>query len=137
MPSRRNHNPFNALLALALLLGSQLSPAYPAERITGVTKSQEEPAFQRVETGEGDLSLAITSQQAISLAVNRFEPSSDGFSLKHPQYEANFSSQGVLFAPRRSTLTWSWKLSAVSAGETPLPGVTQIAVSPIYSGIRQ
>ena len=109
---------FHALAALALLLGSLSGPPLAREQVTQ----------QRAPNLAG--ATRLTSEQAVAVAVNDLEPITDGYRLRHPRHTATFTPEGLQFTPRRGGPAWTWHLTAVTAGDTPLPGVRVGAVRP-------
>lgn len=72
----------------------------------------------------------ITPEQAQAAAMNDLQASGEGFILQHPRHEASFTPEGVAFRPRNGTLAWSWRLTAVEAGDVPLTGIELGAMQP-------
>ncbi|MCB9077895.1 MAG: hypothetical protein H6631_09905 [Anaerolineaceae bacterium] len=76
----------------------------------------------------------ISPEQAIALAVNQWIDTTDGYELRHPQYNTTFTPTGVSFTPRRSGVSQRWQLGNVLAGAEPLAGVEVGPVEPQREG---
>ena len=68
---------------------------------------------------------AISSDRAIAAALNAWEATADGWTLRHPRHTATFTREGIQFAPRRGGPTWAWRLTHAGAA-----GVTLGAAAP-------
>ncbi len=68
--------------------------------------------------------------EAIAAAVNDLAPTAGGYRLRHPHHTASFTPQGIAFRPHDGGPTWTWRLTAVTAGGNPLDGVAAGALRP-------
>jgi len=103
------------LLILGLLLALPASPGPLSVRATAPARPG---------------AAHLTSDQAIAAAVNDLEATADGYRLRHPRHTATFTPEGVQFTPRGGGPAWAWELTAVMAGDAPLPRVRVGAVRP-------
>ncbi len=59
--------------------------------------------------------LVVSTDQAILHALNKLRPTERGLELQHPRHNAEFTSEGVTFTPRRGP-GWHWELAEVRFG---------------------
>ena len=111
----RRQRILSGLLILGLLLTQAASPGPLSVRATAPARPG---------------AAHLTSDQAISAAVNDLEATSDGYRLRHPRHLAIFTADGVQFTPRHGGPAWAWELTAVMAGDAPLTEVRVGAVRP-------
>ena len=62
--------------------------------------------------------------------MNDLQAAADGYRLRHPRHLATFTPDGLQFTPRHGGPAWAWELTAVMAGNAPLPGVRVGTVRP-------
>jgi hypothetical protein len=110
-------------LALALLLDFPTGPLLVSGHAAMPTAAPE--------ASSTTVAAAVAPDQAIAAAVNDLESTSDGYRLHHPRHTATFSPDGVEFRPQGDGPTWTWHLTAVTAGDSPLAGVEAGAVRPM------
>ncbi len=121
-----------SVLAFVCLLALTFSLSY-AQR-----SAQDEGVAPSSPTGVAGPDLApsaamavpLTSDQAAAVALNNWESTTDGWRLRHPRHTATFTPEGVRFTPGQSGLAWAWHLTAVTAEDAPLTGISLDTVSP-------
>jgi hypothetical protein len=72
----------------------------------------------------------VSSERAVSKAINKLETTYDGFQLIHPRHVARFTPDGVLFTPKRGGPGWHWRLSKLGAKNQNLQGSNSNEVQP-------
>lgn len=73
----------------------------------------------------------LTADQAIVAAMNDLQVTADGYILRHPYHAATFTPDGLEFRPWTDGPSWTWRLAAVTAGDSPLAGIELGAVRPV------
>jgi hypothetical protein len=73
----------------------------------------------------------VTANQAITATLNNLQATADGYLLRHPRHTATFTPGGLVFRPWTDGPSWTWRLTAVTAGGNSLTGVDLGDIHPV------
>jgi len=76
----------------------------------------------------------ITSEQAITLALNDLVSTENGLTLDHPRHTAEFTAKGLHFTPKGGGPEWHWQLTYLGTEGSALVDVALDGIAPETQG---
>lgn len=120
------------LLCLAGVLPWLPASATPARVARPRTQRSPLPEGERAEPQPAPARL--TPAQATARAINRWQATPGGFTLRHPRHLVTFTAAGVQVTARRGGLQWHWQLTSVGTSAQPLAAVQLAGCAPAQEG---
>lgn len=106
-----------ALLLLAFSTTWQLRTKQSAERSLQSQPDRQTRIEVASETVRNQKAIGdtMTSQEAVSIALNRISGSPGGLKVEHPRHRATFNQDGLTFTPKTGGPSWHWQLQDLNS----------------------